>query len=305
MIRPKKEDAIRVATLITPLYVNFFQELKLNNRSGIGFQTEVQKIRSNISEYVLLYDDERKIALALFYALMGKSGFKEYSKDLDGLTLEEQQSHIDDLMSISEEELYELGKFFEVPQTPNEWESARATFNSLAKEEQEELLFICICIWSFAFCSLFNFLALMVLGAKLTDLIPKAIGGDDEALIKAVQIDKQLLIAHPYFIQRKRTLQDEQHLHDENPILLRRISYSENKPLFNSKIQYPALYMLFGILQYFQWLDDLSYKEILQICDDAGLDRYHNRIEDPLYLGKRLQEFRKWQKINHKSMHSD
>ena len=56
--------------------------------------------------------------------------------------------------------------------------------------------------------------------------------------------------------------------------------------------------MLFGILESFQWLNDLKHEEILDICDEAGLDRYQNRIEDVNYITKRLAEYRRWQKSN-------
>ena len=49
---------------------------------------------------------------------------------------------------------------------------------------------------------------------------------------------------------------------------------------------YPALCMLFGMLQTSRWLDNLKQDEILDICDAAKLDRYRNRIDDVMYLRK-------------------
>ena len=67
-------------------------------------------------------------------------------------------------------------------------------------------------------------------------------------------------------------------------------------PPLRSKIRYPGLYMLFGILDAYQWLDNMTHEEILTIVDTAGLDRYQNRVEDVNYLTKRLLEYRRWQK---------
>lgn len=83
---------------------------------------------------------------------------------------------------------------------------------------------------------------------------------------------------------------------------LRRLLSREMSPPLQSRIQYPGLYMLFGILEAFQWLDDMKHEEILDIVDAAGLDRYQNRVEDINYLTKRLSEYRRWQKLGALSM---
>ncbi|MER0216991.1 MAG: hypothetical protein DU481_12555 [Nitrosomonas sp.] len=57
------------------------------------------------------------------------------------------------------------------------------------------------------------------------------------------------------------------------------------------------MYSLFATLDLFEWLDDFTAPEILDMCDEAGLDRYQNRIEDENYLIKRRLEYRKKQKI--------
>ena len=138
----------------------------------------------------------------------------------------------------------------------------------------------------------------MVHGARLTTLVPQAITGDDEAFLKAIQIDRMLLLHYPYFRDRKFRAQNDREME-----FLSKISYRESNSPVRGKIQYPALYMLFGILESFRWLDDLKHKEILDICDEAGLDRYQNRIEDINCLTKRLIEYRKWQKTGGVSMH--
>jgi len=138
----------------------------------------------------------------------------------------------------------------------------------------------------------------MVHGSKMTSLVPKAIAGDEDSFFKAVQIDRMLLIHHPYFRERKALAQD-----NAEAGFLSRLSYRESSSPLKGKIQYPGLYMLFGILDAYQWLDDLKHDEILDICDAAGLDRYQNRIEDVNYITKRLIEYHRWQKTGGLSMH--
>ena len=138
----------------------------------------------------------------------------------------------------------------------------------------------------------------MTHGAKLTALVPQAMAGNEDAFLKAIQIDRYLLTHHPFFVQRKQEAQDR-----GEQEFLRKLAYRESNSNLAGKIRYPALFMLFGILESIQWLDELSHDEILDICDEVGLDRYQNRIEDRNYLAKRLINYRNWQKSGGLSMH--
>jgi hypothetical protein len=61
--------------------------------------------------------------------------------------------------------------------------------------------------------------------------------------------------------------------------------------------------MVFATLESFHLLDAFTATEILDICDEAKLDRFQNRIEDENYLIKRRREYRRFQKITPMSMH--
>ena len=152
-------------------------------------------------------------------------------------------------------------------------------------------------LFSGVFAQIFNTLALMTHGAALTTLVPQAIEGDDEAFLKAVQVDRLLLTHHPYFIARKQRAQDE-----GDTEFLSALAYRESNPNLKGKIRYPALFMLFGILESVKWLDKLKHDEILDLCDEIGLDRFQNRIEDVNYLTKRLADYRRFQKSGGLSM---
>ena len=43
-------------------------------------------------------------------------------------------------------------------------------------------------------------------------------------------------------------------------------------------------------------LDELKHKEILDLCDEAGIDCHGNRIDDVKNLSKRLKEYRAFQR---------
>lgn len=239
--------------------------------------------------YVELYDSEPKLGVALLLGILGEEGFQQFNTELKNASPEEQQELIDEITDAGHWE--EFAESIQIPDTPEGWKAARKHFESLPPEEQQALskkgAFLC----SFFFGSFFNILSLMVHGEKLTALVPQAIAGDDSAFMRAIQTDRMLLLHHPYFMERKLRAQNE----GDKKFLLR-LASREASPILNGKIQYPGLYMLFGLLESFQWLDDLKAKEILDICNDAGLDRQQNRINDVNYLSTRLREYRKWQK---------
>lgn len=298
-LRPTKEQTIKAAIELTPQYADWIVDLQKSKGQNF-FNREIANTRNNLGGYVLMYDDERKIGRALFLTMLGDEGFKELNSELESLSPEEQQEWLDDMAGDGGNEISSAFSKIEMPSTPDEWEAARAEAAKLPESERNLLAKQGTYFWCFTFTSFFNTLSLMVHGSRLTSLVPQAIAGDDEAYLKAIQIDRLLLHHYPYFRDRKFRAQDE-----GDKDFLSKISYRESNSLVRTKIRYPALYMLFGILDTFRWLDDLKHKEILNICDDAGLDRYQNRIEDVNYLTKRLTEYRNWQKTGGMSMHSN
>lgn len=295
-LRLKKDAALTGAKQLTPQYVELLRDLQKGG-GRLSFSSEIASIQNWFGPYVLMYDDERKIGRALFLFLLGEEGFKEFNAEMNAAAPEEQQNFLDEISDLDNAVLYE-DIDVQIPQSPQEWQAAREAFEELPEAEKKEAEKRGNAFWCFHFSSFFNTLSLMVHGAKMTSLVPLAIGGDDEAFLKAVQIDRMLLIHHPYFRDRKFKAQNE-----GDTEFLSKLAYRETNPTLRGKIQYPGLYMLFGILEAFQWLSDLTHEEILDICDQAGLDRYQNRIEDVNYLTKRLIEYRRWQKTGGLSMH--
>ena len=295
MNRPSKTTAIDFAKKWTPVYAELFQELKRDG-GRVVLDNRFSVIRQNIGTYVTLYDDERKIGYVMVKALMGEEGLKEF--ELEAAQWSEQELSEFAQYSFSEELEKDLLELLNFPESDAEWKRRETAFHALPESEKTDATTREICLFSGIFCQLFNTLALMTHGAKLTTLVPKAIAGSEEAFLKAVQVDRYLLTHHPYFVQRKREAQDRG---EEG--FLRKLAFRESNPNLAGKIQYPALFMLFGILESIQWLEDLSHDEILDICDEIGLDRYQNRIEDTNYLTKRLINYRNWQKSGGVSMH--
>lgn len=293
--RPPKESALHFAEKMAPLYAELFYELKADG-GRVKLHSRISLIRQNVGRYVTLYDDERRLGIALLKGLITEQGFDEFVQETAQLSDEEKEPFLANLLDSGE--LDELASLIEIPTTEEGWKEADKAFLALPADEQAILARQGSLLWAGIFGSLFNTLSLMVHGAKLTTLVPQAIAGDDEAFLKAVQIDRCLMSHHPYFSERKRRAQDE-----GEDAFLRALGYREANPSLRGKIRYPALYMLFGALEAVQWLGDLKHEELLDLCESAGLDRFQNRIEDVNYVTKRLLEYQRWKKSGGLSMH--
>jgi hypothetical protein len=294
MVKPSRELAVKAATTLVPQYVSLLSDLRKEARQ-IAWSAGIGKIRSNMTSYVRLYEDERRIGIALLLGLLGEEDFTSLNCKLKDATESEQQIWIDEIASTDEADLESL--FDCLPQSEHEWDVAKVAFNALSDTEKESATKQGAFFWAFFFSSFFNTLSLMIHGVKLTTLVPQAIAGDPEAFLKAAQIDRMLLIHHAYFRERKQQAQEQDEKDFLRKLLTREISSS-----LKSRIRYPGLYMLLGVLEAYQWLDDMKHAEILDIADAAGLDRFQNRIEDVNFVTKRLGEYRRWQKISSLSM---
>lgn len=176
--------------------------------------------------------------------------------------------------------------------TEEKREASRLRFEALPDDEKQSMLISIQLLFAFIYAYFYNHIALMVHGQKLTTLVPLALQGDKKAFCKAIQIDRNILTGHPYFRDTYSRLQT-----GENPNFLDDVSSYIKRPPIRGRIRFPVLYMLFAILDGFKRLEDFTASEILDICDDAMLDRYQNRIEDECSLNKKRIEYRKNQKI--------
>lgn len=202
MLKPDKTMAVKAAIALTPEYVELlrnFQKL----RGRIAFPSQLIEIQSSIGSYVRLYEDERRIGVALFLALLGEEEFVAWSKEVDQASEAEKQAWLNKIASVSEAEIQSIFEDFDLPVTDEEWAATKRSFSALSESEQAKAAKQAGFFWSFFFSSFFNTLSLMVHGVKLTTLVAQAISGDQNAFLKAVQTDRMLLIHHPYFLNRK------------------------------------------------------------------------------------------------------
>ena len=139
--------------------------------------------------------------------------------------------------------------------------------------------------------ALYNYLALMVHGRTMCQLVTDALGGDDEAYRRAVQIDRTVLFL-PYFQDRMLKAQ----LGNDGPFL-KSVGDSLKRPILSSKIKYRTLWLTFAILED-EGLLGLPHDQILDICEQSGVYGKEYGVEDVGHLRKRLHDYRRCQRTS-------
>lgn len=239
-----------------------------------------------IETYPLLYENEDAIGLIVFRAFMSQEEIVELNAKITEQSPEDRGETLRELV----DGLSEFDQAFELPKTPAEEKRALAQFEALTKNEQAEAIKMGQHLWMGFLAGFFQSLSVMVHGEKLTSLVAQAKAGNDEAFVKAVQIDKRILTSIPYFRQRfeRATLEGDQDFGDA-------LAYRLQCPPYKGKIRHKALYLAFAFLDQAGLLDTMKHRELLDLCNEAGLDAHANRIDDVKNLSKRLSEYRGFQ----------
>lgn len=296
VIRPNRDLALSLIEQVAPQYLEMFRDVQ---KPG-GWRTlaerfsEIRK-RLKLDSYVTLYGNEIWVYNALLIALLGTEDFKRTQEDLNAASPEEQQGFLDELTTDVTQDDGWLSEMF--PESAEKQEEQRLAFEALPENERAQVVQRSQHLFAFVMAFFYNSISVMVHGEKLTSLVPKAIVGDRGAFLKAIHIDKSILHAHPAFKN-----QYEQALSNEDQDFLRNIGYRVEASPTRGKIRYPGAFMIFALLESLGWLDDVRHEDILDLCDNAGLDRWQNRIEDVNYLTKRLRDYRRMQRQGNLSM---
>jgi len=251
----------------------------------------------NIHDYPLLYRGKDTASKVFILSFMPVEELKTLSAELETMPDDEKAHYAEGLITSMCGGIDEALDTF--PDTPEKELAAQKAFSELSAEDQAKSLKQAQLMFASFLAMFYNIFSIMVHGHRLTDLVEAAESGDEEAFFLAVQIDKRILSVLPYFKERY-----ERAISQGDVDFLNKLNYRLTSPLLRGRIRYRTLWLTFALLEEFGQLDGtLKHREILDICEDAGVGGYKNRIEDVGYLSKRLREFHLFQKINQRSRH--
>ena len=108
---------------------------------------------------------------------------------------------------------------------------------------------------------IFNFLSLMSHGRTMYDIVQAAMSGCEDSFYEAIQIDRTVLIAIPFFQKRLLELQ----LSGDKDSL-DRLSRAMGINSIGAQYDYPDLRLVFSLLHRTGHLDDMPGEELLTLC---------------------------------------
>lgn len=296
--RIPKELTFALIRKLGPYLVDMLGGLQ-SPRTWRSFAEQLASKRAEfkVEDYVGLYDDEKKLWVTVLLALFGVDGVKALDAQLReagpgadlALAEEMAQSFIEDGDAF-------LADIF--PEDPDSIEGRQAAYAALPDEHKKEATWRTQYLWAMFLAWFHETVSIMVNGQKLTKLVPAAAAGDDVAFFKAYHIDRYLLQGHRAFrerFERARESGDER--------FLRKLGYHISAPPLKGRIKFPVLYIVFGLLESLDWLEDSTRSDIVGLCDDLCPDRRNAGLGDEGYVARRLREYRRYQRKKGASRH--
>lgn len=241
----------------------------------------------NIGNYPRLYEDERAIGAVLLKAFLSIEQIEELNAELEVRSSDERGQLLLEYIS----DLGDGIDAIEIPKTPAAQKRAEAQFLAMSDKERQHAVEFTQRFLMGMLAGFYQSLSIMVHGEKLTALVAQAKAGDDKAFAKAVQIDKRILHALPYFNDRFAAANSEGQRE-----FVELVTAHMSRPPYKGKIRHKALYLAFSLLDQVGVLDRMKHSELLDLCTQAGLDSHANRIDDVKNVSKRLAEYRAFQR---------
>lgn len=284
-----KDSAARFISAMSPEWTWFLQHIESAD-GYIRFPTLFSKLITNlhIDNYPELYENEAHIGMMMLRAFLLPEEIKLLEAELVTLSSAGRARYVKEIM----DELEEVGNAIVIPKTPAEQKRAEKAFNAMSELEKQETTESLKRFMMAFLASFYQSLSIMVHGEKLTSLVAQAKAGNDKAFARAVQIDKRILFAVPYFKKRyldANTLGDHTFTEDVGAHLQR--------PPYKGRIRHKALYLAFAILDMSGLLKTMQHKDMFDLCIEAGLDAHTNRIDDLKNFSKRLAKYWEFQQL--------
>ncbi|WMJ07325.1 hypothetical protein [Nitrosomonas sp. sh817] len=295
--RIEKSIAIKLASELVPICVGLLMDYMAKRNGWIKMPKEFEQIRKNSNlddSYVLAYEEENRILSCLMKSLFPGDPTKQlnqFDDEFQAIKEDEKLKFVDSYLceKLGGDLFYLFEKISNA--TNEDQEIARKELEALSENEKREIFLSMQLFFAYIYAYFYNHIALMVHGQKLTTLVPLALKGDKKAFCRAIQIDRNILTGHPYFRDTYARLQT-----GEDPNFLNSVTAYIDRPAIKCRIDYPALYMLFAVLDGFKWLNDMKAREILDLYNGMGLNGDKGYIEDENSVIKKRIEYRNKQK---------
>lgn len=295
--KPSPHLASRYIARLLPDYVELLKKIE-KQRGHAQVDPHISQLLTNLSitDYAKFYQEGDRLTWFIFVGLVGPQAAREFITEV-----EQAQPH--EITQLLDEWLSEVDAFdADVPQlfsvTPEQQEAALRQFEALPEDEKKAVTLQAQAFLLTFMVYFFEILSIVVHGQRMTHLVAQALAGDDIAFVKAAQLDRTVLTAIPYFRERRARA-----MMTGESEFLNKLNYRLGNPPLRSKIRHRELWLVLAMLDWLNLLDgSLKDREILDICDAAGLDRRDNRIEDVNYVTKRRLEFKRHQKMSLSSM---
>jgi hypothetical protein len=289
--KPSPILASSYITKLLPDYVALLKKLEKQNGAVQLDPRITQALKNlNITDYAKYYQEVDRLPSLIFFGLVGPQAAREFSSELNNAEPHEITHLLDEFLS--EQDALDFDVQSLISATPEQQEAARLEFEALPEDEKEAALLQLQAFWVMFMVFFFEILSIVVHGQRMTHLVAQAMAGDDDAFVKAVQVDRSVLTAIPYFSERRQRAELAGEVE-----FLNRLHYRLTSPTLRGKIRHRELWLVFAMLEWMNLLDgSLKDREILDICGAADLDPRANRIEDVGYVTKRRLEFKRFQK---------
>ena len=193
----------------------------------------------NIENYPKLYENEAHIGAMMLRAFVAPENIAALNDELAGLSPGERGTYVEE----AGQALEAAGNAFELPKTPAQIKRAQRAFDALSEVDKKAS----IQFWQYftmaVLAGFHQLLSIMVHGEKLTALVAQAKAGDDKAFAKAIQIDKRILNAVPYFSRRFSEANA-----GGNRAFAEEIAAHLQRPPYKGRIRHKSLYLAFAFL---------------------------------------------------------
>ncbi|MBL4573117.1 MAG: hypothetical protein JKY86_08590 [Gammaproteobacteria bacterium] len=233
------------------------------------------------------YESQEKMDTIALLVFIEPEDVASMAKELRSLPSEEVQEYKAELESQYLDMFKDMDETeldFDIPSAKEIKEYQKTT----SLEQQQKDILTAYFLFTTFILQTYQFIALVTHGRSMHDLVRLAMEGDDIAFCQAVQIDRTLLFANPYFQKRLTLLQ----LKGKQSQLDELARFMKHK-LYGEKYDSPELWIAFSILNRTGYLKSMPLDDLLDLCLDLNVYSGNNTKA----IGKQRSKFLKRQRL--------